>query len=571
MRIILKEYLASLKERDELDKAVLPNLLSQMGLKVNETPMKGNRQYGVDIAAIGKLKGDNRHYLYLFCVKAGDVGRIEWGTGTQSIRTQLLEIMDDYLQICIPSEYKNLQVKICLCLGGELKQNVKINWSNFTNKFTSDEIQFELWNGDVLAEYMEKSLLARELLGVDSRSKFLKALAMVNEPEVCYNHTYNLLNTLIPEKIQKDNDRLLKLRQSYICLHAICAWAIDAKNLDVVYRISELGLLFCWDAIRHLKPETKPTKNQKIDLYYGILWQYVLLYLSNSELYFEKVVYPHADKLHALSASVKSKEPIDVNLAMFDLLGRMAVRALWTVILGKANSDRNPEYSETLLNQTTKIVDKLVNLINNNPTLHSPFKDDHMIDIALVMYLAQQTGSVERFLPWLHSLAEITTFELFTNSKYPTCFKDYNKLLVHPLKNDQQYRNEACAGSILYPYLFFWLLNGASNIQIDHFTDCLGAKIPNCTHQAWFPDKKTDQMIWRGEIDHGIAVINLSPRIGKENFVKNLNDSIKHCREIEDISAIQRRLIPLLLSACRHYRVPVPPRLWIANQLITTH
>lgn len=566
MRILLKEYLASLKERDELDKSVLPNLLSQMGLKIIETPMRGNRQYGVDIAAVGKLSGDNSHYLYLFSVKAGDVGRSEWNSGTQSVRSQLQEIMDDYLQMCVSKEHEDLKVKICLCLGGELKQNVKTNWSNFTNKYTKNEIQFELWNGDALAEYMEKSLLARELLGDDSQSKFQKALAMVNESQACYDHTYNLLKTLFPEKIQTGKDRLLKLRQSYICLHAICAWAIDAKNLDVVYRISELGLLFCWDVIRHLKSETNPRKNQKIDVYYRILWQYVWLYLSKSELYFEKVVYPHADKLHALSASVKSKESIDINLAMFDLLGRMAVRALWTAILGRANSDTNPEYSKLLRNQTTKIVDKLVSLINNNPTLHSPFKDDHMIDIALVMYLAQQTGSVERFLPWLHSLAERTTFELITNSKYPTCFKEYNELLVHPFKNDQQYRNEACAGSILYPYLFFWLLKEASNIQIDHFTDCLGGKIPNCTHQAWFPDKKTDQMIWRGEIDHGIAVDNLSPRIGKEDFVKNLNDSIKHCREIENISAIQRGLIPLFLCACRHYRMPVPPRLWI-----TTH
>ena len=34
MKLILKEYLASLKERGDLDKALLPNLLSAMGLQV---------------------------------------------------------------------------------------------------------------------------------------------------------------------------------------------------------------------------------------------------------------------------------------------------------------------------------------------------------------------------------------------------------------------------------------------------------------------------------------------------------------------------------------------------------
>ena len=570
MKIILKEYLASLKERDELDNAVLPNLLSQMGLKVIETPMKGNRQHGVDVAAVGKLDGDNCQYLYLFCVKAGDVGRSEWDSGTQSIRPQLQEIEDVYVETCVSSEHRSLKVKICLCIGGELKQTVIINWSNFTNNHTTDRIMFELWNGDVLAEYMEKSLLARELLGGDVRRKFQKAIAMVNEPETCYYYTYNLLNTLIPENIQTDKERFLILRQTYICLHAICSWAIESNSHDVVYRITELGLLYCWDTIRrHMEIETRPTRKQLE--YIVILHQYHLLYLSMSESYFKKVVYPHADKLHALSASVNSTEPLDVNLGMFDLIGRMAIRALWTVLLGKSNDESNPEFIEKCRELTTKMINKLVDVINSNPTLHSPFKDDHMIEIALVMYLAQQTGTVNRFLPWLHSMAENTTFALLSNSNYPTCIRDYNELLIHPANQDQHYRDEVCAGSVLYPYLFLWLYKEASKIQIDNFTDRLETLIPNCTHQAWFPDEETDQMIWRGKIHHGIAVNDISPRIGHVDFMNNLHDSIENCKAIQDITAIKRGLTPLFLSACRHYRMPIPPTLWITDSLISAN
>lgn len=43
MKLIIKEYLASLKERDELD-AVLPDLLSQLGLNVYSRPARGTRQ-----------------------------------------------------------------------------------------------------------------------------------------------------------------------------------------------------------------------------------------------------------------------------------------------------------------------------------------------------------------------------------------------------------------------------------------------------------------------------------------------------------------------------------------------
>ena len=48
MKLILKQYLASLKERAELD-AILPDLLSSMGMNVFISPTRGVKEYGVDI------------------------------------------------------------------------------------------------------------------------------------------------------------------------------------------------------------------------------------------------------------------------------------------------------------------------------------------------------------------------------------------------------------------------------------------------------------------------------------------------------------------------------------------
>ena len=48
MKLILKQYLSSLRERGELD-AILPDLLSQLGLIVFSRPGRGTRQDGVDV------------------------------------------------------------------------------------------------------------------------------------------------------------------------------------------------------------------------------------------------------------------------------------------------------------------------------------------------------------------------------------------------------------------------------------------------------------------------------------------------------------------------------------------
>ena len=55
MKLIIRQYLASLNERDELD-AILPDILSEMGLTVYSRPGRGTRQDGVDVAATGCLE-----------------------------------------------------------------------------------------------------------------------------------------------------------------------------------------------------------------------------------------------------------------------------------------------------------------------------------------------------------------------------------------------------------------------------------------------------------------------------------------------------------------------------------
>ena len=50
MRLVIKDYLLQLKEKDELD-LLLCDLLFQMGYITDNKPETGNRQYGVDIRA----------------------------------------------------------------------------------------------------------------------------------------------------------------------------------------------------------------------------------------------------------------------------------------------------------------------------------------------------------------------------------------------------------------------------------------------------------------------------------------------------------------------------------------
>ncbi|GHD19626.1 hypothetical protein ACFOEZ_12830 [Tianweitania populi] len=563
MRIILKEYLASLKERGDLDKSVLPNLLAEIGLRVLNTPMIGTRQNGVDIAAVGKIRGeDDERCLYLFCIKAGNITRRDWDSGVQAVRPELNEIRDVYLRTNVAAEHAGLPVRIILCCGGELDETVLMNWAGYSTQNESDRVKYQEWNGDRLADLMMRSLLARELLEEAPRRNFQKAIAMVNEPSACYDYSRAFLSEILEDGLEP-SIQLFRLRQAYICLNAVTTWAIEADNLESIYTVSELGVLLCWNMVRAQPRRRRPNKHDQ-DL--SVLFdQFIKLYLACSERYLTKTAFGHSNSLHALSTSVRSREAVDVNLALFELLGRLAIRGCWTAMLSQTFTVEEPEFANALTDSTHRVLDTIVQLVNSNPTLNSPFKDDHMIEIALVMYLAQITGSTPRFLPWLGSIAQQTTLALVINSHYPTCFRDYSDLLNHPISAEGSYRAEACSGSVLYPYLFVWLERVATVDEKKAFVERLGKFLPNCTHQAWLPDEETDVHIWRGETYHGVCVTDLSPQQGFEEVAETINAAIQNCTDINEISAVKSGLVVLFLAACRHYRLPIPPHFWLID------
>ena len=133
MKLIIKEYLASLKERGELD-VVLPDLLSQLGLNVYSRPARGTRQDGVDVGAVGSLDGEAEK-VYLFSIKPGDLTRRDWdGDSAQSLRPSLNEILDSYIPNRMPAEHRGKDIVICIAIGGDVQEQVRPLITGYTSQ-----------------------------------------------------------------------------------------------------------------------------------------------------------------------------------------------------------------------------------------------------------------------------------------------------------------------------------------------------------------------------------------------------------------------------------------------------
>lgn len=556
MKLIIKEYLASLRERNELD-AILPNLLSELGFNVMSRPSIGARQHGVDVAAVGPDENDGgKRKLFLFSIKPGDLRRQDWDSKPQALRPSLNEIRDVYIRNNILKVHKDLDIVICVCVGGDVNENVRPQWTGYVEQNSNEKISFAEWNGDKLSDLLLTGVLGEEILPSSQRTNFRKAVAMVDQPDVAYRFYMRLLKTLLQQPEQKPKQKRTSLRQAYICLWVLYVWARGEGNLEAPYRASEAAMLHAW----HSGKEFAGKKSRSAKETLGIINQFIKLHMIISTDFIENKIHPFSEKLHALSTAVNSAKSVDVNLSLFETLGRIGAFGLWNYFYAELANDK--EQKKFFRRRTNEALSTGIHLINNNPTLLSPLRDDFAIEIMIFMLLAQACNAIHSVKGWIEELSSRCVFAVKSRNYYPISKTDYADLIRHPRDQSDEYFQEATGASILYPVLACWLTLLGSNNALSKLTDCVSSELSHCNQQLWLPDDETDEKIWIGEPYHGKALIHLPIPTDGRNLIDRINKACTENGDFRNISAVSSGLWPLFVSACQHYRMPLPPQFW---------
>ena len=330
MKVLLRDYLGSLKEREELD-AILPDLLSELGYSVFSRPARGTAQRGVDIGAVGADPDDGERKVFLFSVKQGDLTRQDWDGTPQALRSSLNEIRDSYIRTRLPGRFKHLKVVICLCFGGDVQEQVRDLLKGYIEESTTDRVSFDEWNGDRIAGLLLQGILREELLPKAMRSSFQKSVAMVDQPDVAFEHFALLTSQLRKAGEASQRARIRAARQLNICVWILFVWARDVGNVEAAYRVSELAILTIWEMS---KPTLGTTARAGKDMN-RVLDELVQVHLRIVGDLIESKLLPYVDVPHGLSMSTRSPSAVDVNLAMFDILGRIGMAGLWIAWMGE--------------------------------------------------------------------------------------------------------------------------------------------------------------------------------------------------------------------------------------------
>lgn len=563
MKLLLKQYLSSLKERDELD-VVLPDILSGNGFIVFSRPKRGTRQYGVDVAAVGEHPTTKKKTLFLLSIKSGDLTRDEWDTGKQALRPSLAEMIDVYIPKHVPARYKGLPIVVALCFGGDIQEDVRLLVDGFIERHTiSGIVDFEEWNGDYIASQIANGLLRENIFPKAMQTSFRKAVAFVDEPSICEAHFLELLGRLVAVKPSNLIKRVQIARQIYLATWTVFVWCRDVENLEAAYRVSIHATLHMWDLGRSHFGKTKHAKAIA-----DVMDKMFVLHRTIALAFIEDHVVPYCAIEDGLGISVSPIASVDINLKLFEVLGRVAINGLWLIHIKTAmRNNFSAQLKAEIDAEQRKILEQICSIINNNPVLFTPLRDDHAIEITLTGLFLMHCEAYDFLAKWIEqiTLSSITSHK--GNGYYPCVFREYSDLALHP-KVGEDYKKEATVGSILYPTLGVWLaiLQDTKHFQI--LADFNAKDMAHSTWQLLLPNADSEEHFYLNSAAHGSCITHLNTQLGPDQFLEQIRKEIVSCTEFRELSAMKYGCWPLILMACQIYRLPIPPHFWTFQSLV---
>jgi len=188
-----------------------------------------------------------------------------------------------------------------------------------------------------------------------------------------------------------------------------------------------------------------------------------------------------------------------------------------------------------------------------------PIKDDQGIDISIaVLLLFIDSNNHNDIKKWLSELVKRADFAYKIHGQYPCNLSSYTELLEHPQQNSENYHQEVTSGSILFPMIALYASLLGDNDLYNQVQSIKKSHLSHCNFQFWYPDEYSEEHFYTNSDAHGATLSHACIDHSPNEFVNQAFTECDTTPHFKTLSAVEIGLWPLILVACRHYRIPVP-------------
>lgn len=560
MKLVISEYLRTLKERDELDR-LLPDLLLEMGYVPVARPQTGNRQYGVDIAARGKNAETGVDELLLLVVKQGDIGRSEWDSGNQSVRPSINEIFDVYLRSHLEPQDKERSIRIVVATSGERKQTVLASWSGFVSD-NQDKAKIEFWGADAIAALIEKHLLDEHVFHDEDRRDLRRALALSGDSEYDRQDLHRLFmrtldlngNGELLDKPKTGKAFLKALRIINLSAQAFAHWTLrdDGDTRQGLFAV-EQALLWSWHRIQLADEKSR---KDAIAGPFGAMWWGYYHFASQ---YFARIQ-PYCFVENSLARHASNG--VESSLIAFEQIGILASIALF---LG-FHPASTVEEKNSLFSDAGAVINALEALLKNNGVSSSPCLDRHSQDITMALFALLGMGRVEVAKEWLGKLFRNVNYAYKTKKYIPIATDSLDDLVEEGGWLGGQATDRMMEMSWTLATIAGWSVI----LGMDDLYEVLAKNVkdayPKVCIQLWHPEKDLYQYLYfqPAHFDSGATEAPIHLPETAEEYRKQMS-MIRESdfgKVLLDSTAANAGLFALDFIAHRHFSTPVSPVIW---------
>lgn len=520
MRLILKDYIETLKEEIELE-TLLENILIMNDFTDIVRPQKGVAQHGVDFSA--KKNGA----IYLFVLKQKDIDKNNWNSGNNAVRPTLDEIQDVYIQERIKES--GSKINIVVCTNGIIKQNVQSDWNGYISRNSKENIKYLFWGIDELTAMTEQVLLNEYLFENDIKSDLRKSLYFYEE-DVNFVYYKKLLEKLI-SKINI-SDRRKKVYKKYLIVYLLinkmCIAYASEKNVKLAEKMSEKALIVFW---KFIMKNNLYEKNEEIETLIVLYKQYE----ECCENYLKEI-----KKVYNYSPSFPIYSPLEYRITIYEVIGFISSYTYYLYYY----------YGKT--NEVMENINILITIINNNAGFFYPVFDLNSIEINTLIFLLKEIGNNQAEI-LVNILISKMIYRMNMSKYYPVEYENYDKALMIEFNEDVDEFN----ASVLITNLLEWMKIFKNEEEIKNVIDYLYKKFPNMTLNTIQIDLQSENGYFEENIYDSIVSYVLDYKetlIDVNSTIDKINDNNK----LSEYNFFRYGSLPILFITARNYRIPLP-------------
>ena len=550
MRLILTEYINSLKEDGELDK-VIQDILIAHDIEIFSAPERG-RQYGVDIYAVGKdFEDNNRKKVFLITVKQGDIDRQKWNVDQNSVHQSLEEIRTVFIRNNLAPQHVKLPKKIIVASNGRIKQSIQQNWRGYVENCQDHE--YEYWGIGFLTNQFQANLLNDDSFSNEVRSLIRKTIINLENPNYDLKDYNNLLKILLTEfqGAKQKRKRIKLLKQLRLIVSIITKYCQEADNLKHAVKCVERYILYLW-------PEVAKDENNE-----GLVQSFLDAYHDLAKVflaYYHKISYI---SLIEDGFGKNTHEALIYTDVLYEQIGIFSLCGVILLQMVDLTSEKNENISSNIEKKAEDIVDSLIHILNNNRIFFNPRADDHHIEINLLLILLYRLNRINDIRSILQMFCK-QIGEGFVLSKIFPVFSNSTREIAELDVNYEKRKDYEYSSSTLFVSLVEWTLVLGNEKTYKNYVHLKKEFLKDIDLALWFPDKDTEAELYTkntvSDTGYTLTGIELSDNF-EEYKALTIEEHTNNCTE-KDFSFMEKSFWSIGLIAARHYRTYIFPHYW---------